>query len=564
MTRLRTSFSALFAATAILGCGDGEYTSTSKATPTSSAVPASTSTAGAPAAPSKQPQWLFANDDQGAFPKDRVLDVQVTISDDAWAKLIATAKKEVWSVADVSIDGQNLGEIGIRPKGEYSLDSCVDDTGKLTCEKLSFKLKFNEVDPEGRFYGLKKLVLNQVLDGAAVFRETLGYQIFNDFGIVAPRTSYAVLTVNGKSLGLYRVVEVIDGRFTAHHFADGDGNLYKEAWPVKTSTTYFKTALETNEETATHDGMLAFAKDMLAASDEEVPQALAKYTDLDRMLDYMAVDYAIANWDGITTFYAGSWGHTNHNFYFYQDEAAPRFTLIPWDLNATFLLQHWLGDIPPWNALDADCNAMIPTKDDPDMYTIPAGCDPVIRAIALSRDGYHASVRRLLDQVFVVDQLNARIDEYVKQVTPALMNDPFVRSAELTSAAEYMKGQFPAFRARLEAALTETPTAAAGPSATTAVDDESGGACSALCGASTQLACYAAATCLSDCETRLVAPLIAACPEELLQPFATCLVAAPQPAICSNGVLMPNSAACPNQYQALLACASGIFPTSSP
>jgi spore coat protein H len=457
MTQLTTSFSVLFGATLMLGCGDGQHMSPSRATPTSSAVPTSTSNAKTPSSPSNQTQWLFADDEHGVFPKDRVLDIQVAIREEAWAKLMATAKREVWSVADVSIDGQILGEIGIRPKGEYSLDSCIDDSGKLTCEKLSFKLKFNQVTPEGRFYGLKKLVLNQILDGAAVFRETLAYQIFNDFGIVAPRTSYAVLTVNGQSLGLYGVVEVVDGRFTARHFADGDGNLYKEAWPTKTSTTYFKEALETNEEVATHEGMLAFAKDMLAAGDDALPQTLARYTDFDRMLDYMAVDYAIANWDGVTTFYAGSWGRTNHNFYFYQDEAASRFTLIPWDLNATFVLEHWLGDIPPWNALDVDCNAMIPIKDSSDLYTIPAACDPVIRAIALSTDSYKASARRLLDRVFVLDKLYARIDEYVKQVTPSLRNDPFVSRAELTSRAEYMKELLPAFRARLEAVLSEPP-----------------------------------------------------------------------------------------------------------
>jgi spore coat protein CotH len=49
--------------------------------------------------------------------------------------------------------------------------------------------------------------LNQITDGAAPFVETLAYQIYSDFGILAPRTSYAVLSVNGKSLGIYRVVE---------------------------------------------------------------------------------------------------------------------------------------------------------------------------------------------------------------------------------------------------------------------------------------------------------------------------------------------------------------------
>ncbi|MGC4065182.1 MAG: CotH kinase family protein [Polyangiaceae bacterium] len=174
-------------------------------------------------------EWRYETTDEGVFPKDRVLDIQVKMSDEAWTRLIATAKQEVWSTAEVTIDGQSVGMIGIRPKGEYSLDSCVDDRGQLICEKLSLKLKFNEVDADGRFYGLKRLALNQILDGAAVFKETLAYHIFNSFGVTAPRTSYATVSLNGKSLGMYTVVEMIDGRFTDMRFDNGSGNLYKRA-----------------------------------------------------------------------------------------------------------------------------------------------------------------------------------------------------------------------------------------------------------------------------------------------------------------------------------------------
>jgi hypothetical protein len=399
-------------------------------------------------------EWKYATTDDGVFPKDRVLDIQVNMDEAAWTRLIATAKQEVWSTADVSIDGQSLGTIGIRPKGEYSLDSCVDNRGQLICDKLSLKLKFNEVAPDKRFYGLKRLALNQILDGAAVFNETLSYHIFNRFGIAAPRTSYATVTVNGESLGLYTAVEMVDGRFTDTHFENGDGNLYKEAWPDRLDEDYFASALETNEETATHEGLLAFASDMLAASDAELPQTLAKYMNLDKMLDYMAVDYAIANWDGITTFYAGDWGHHNHNFYLYQDEGSARFTLIPWDVNATFFLEHWLGDIKPWDALDADCDAWVLTAESTDLYTIPASCDPTIRALALSKDGYHRSVKRLLDEVFVVEPLTKQVDAYLSQVATAMQNDPFVSASQVRGSAQYIKGQIAILRTRLEAVLT--------------------------------------------------------------------------------------------------------------
>ena len=64
-------------------------------------------------------------------------------------------------------------------------------------------------------------------------REGVGYGLFRDAGVVAPRTAFAWLTVNGKPQGLFVVVEEIDDRFVAANFPDGgEGNLYKEVWPT--------------------------------------------------------------------------------------------------------------------------------------------------------------------------------------------------------------------------------------------------------------------------------------------------------------------------------------------
>jgi spore coat protein H len=442
---------------AVAGCGETDSSSGDRGGVGGTGLGASGGQAGfageAQGGASAVGEELYDTVDEGVFPKNRVLDIQVTMAAADWTNLIATAAQEVWSSADVTIDNQSVGRIGIRPKGEYSLDSCIDDAGNLVCEKLSLKLKFDHSDPEGRFYGLKKLNLNNILDGGTLYTETLGYQIYNDFGIIAPRTSYATITVNGAAQGIYRVVEAVDGRFTKAHFANGDGNLYKEAWPARTDESYFAVALETNDDTATHEAFIVFATDMLAATDEELPATLSKYMNLDKVLDYMAVDYGIANWDGITTFYAGDWGQANHNYFMYQAEGGSTFTLIPWDLNATFLLDHWLGDIQPWDTLDADCGARIPTRDDATLYTIPSSCDPMIRAIALSKDGYHASVQRLLDEVFVLDKLNEQVDAYAAQVSDVMANDPFMSAGDVAGGADYIKSQLVILRDRLQAVV---------------------------------------------------------------------------------------------------------------
>jgi len=390
--------------------------------------------------------------DQAVFPQDRVLRVEISLPEQAWQDLIATADQEQYTSAEVTIDGHAVGTVGLRFKGEYSLWSCVDDTGKLTCDKLSLKLKFTEYDPEKRFHGLKRLNFNNLVDEGAIVRESISYRLFRDMGIIAPRTSFAVVSVNGQSQGLYSVVEEVDGRFTDDRFAQGDGNLFKEAWPADTASGYFSYRLENNQETATFDAFQAFASEMLTAQDEQLVQTLGKWMDLDYLMTYMAVDYAIANWDGVTTFYCGDWGCQNHNYYMYQEENAPKFWLIPWDLNATLMVDHWLGKIPPWDELDVDCVNYIPGKE-PDTLSRPAGCDPMIRAIALNRDAYRAAVRRVLAEGFVPERLNAQIDDIVKLVTPALQVDPFLSLSRLAGAISWTKGQIQQLRARLEAVI---------------------------------------------------------------------------------------------------------------
>jgi len=387
--------------------------------------------------------------DEGVFPADRILQVEVTLPDGAWEALIANAEQEQYTRAEVTIDGQALGTIGLRFKGEYSLWSCVDATGKLICDKLSLKMKFTEYDPEQRFYGLKRLNFNNLVDEAGIVREAISYRVYRDMGIIAPRTGFAVVKVNGESQGLYTVVEEVDGRFTDDRFPQGNGNLFKEAWPENTSAAYYSSHLENNQETATFEAFQSFASDMVAATDGQLVQALGKWMDLDYLMTYMAVDYAIANWDGITTFYCGSWGCSNHNYYIYQEETKPKFWLIPWDLNATLMVDHWLGNISPWDQLDVDCVNYIPGKESTTL-TRAAGCDPMIRAIALNRDAYHSAVRRVLNEAFIPDRLNAQIDDIVKLVTPAVQVDPYLSQSRLSGSISWTKGQILQLRKRLE------------------------------------------------------------------------------------------------------------------
>ena len=148
-----------------------------------------------------------------------------------WADLIAHAREEQYRAATQRVEGEVVGLVGLRFKGGISsLRNCVDGAGNVKCSKLSMKIKFNEYEPALRFHGLKRLNFQSILEGSRL-RERLAYHLFREMGVEAPRAVHAWLVMNGEPLGLYGLVENIDGRFTDEHFERGDGNLYKEQWP---------------------------------------------------------------------------------------------------------------------------------------------------------------------------------------------------------------------------------------------------------------------------------------------------------------------------------------------
>ena len=190
---------------------------------------------------------------------------------------------------------------------------------------------------------------------------------------------------------------------------------------------------------------------MMAADDAHLPKALAVYMDIDYLLRYMAVDFAIANWDGITTFYCGlTWACLNHNYYVYQEEELPFFWLIPWDLEATFLLDHWLGPVEPWDELEPKCEDIPIMPGETDMYIRPAGCDPMNRAIALAdRPLYEKYLKEILENHIEREVMLRKIDALVTLITPYIESDPDMDIESWQAEIEWQIGELDQVRARV-------------------------------------------------------------------------------------------------------------------
>jgi spore coat protein CotH len=251
------------------------------------------------------------------------------VADDDWAWLNENELLEQYVPATLLFEGEAISQAAVRYKGFFGALRLCFVGGERSCDKLSLKLKFSEYDDSLRFHGLKRLNFHSMEGDPTKLHDMLGYGLFREAGVFAPRTTYAKLVVNGELLGLFAVVEQIDGSFTRSRFADGGrGNVYKEVWPVGTSDQMYLDALRTNrEEEPSVEKMARFAADLAAAADDTFVPLLEEWTDFDALMNYLAVDRVIDNWDGIVAWYCvpeafasvmGRSGCFNHNYYWYE------------------------------------------------------------------------------------------------------------------------------------------------------------------------------------------------------------------------------------------------------
>lgn len=221
--------------------------------------------------------------------------------------------------ADVTVDGEALARVGVSKKGLL---------GSMSSDKPSLKIDTDEfVDGQLLANGTERVVLNNVVQDPGYVNTCLGYRIFEDAGLPAPRCNFALVTVNGEDLGVYVHVEAVKKDFLARHFDDVDGDLYEGTLSdfVDGMTGTFEADTESTDPLLAPVHALTAA---LALPDDEVLDAVAALVDLDAFYRFWATESLVAHWDGYSS-------NTN-NFFVYRDPSSDRTTFVPWGADALF------------------------------------------------------------------------------------------------------------------------------------------------------------------------------------------------------------------------------------
>jgi len=97
--------------------------------------------------------------DEEVFPKDKVIDVKITLDNDDFQDMLDNASEEEMKTASVDYNGKHFDNIGIRTKGNLSLRSVVQMEDS---DRYSFKLSFDEYVNQ-TLDGISKINLNATL-----------------------------------------------------------------------------------------------------------------------------------------------------------------------------------------------------------------------------------------------------------------------------------------------------------------------------------------------------------------------------------------------------------------
>lgn len=400
---------------------------------------------------------IMEPEDEAAYIYDqkKIHTFEIELTEEDLKKVNNNPAAEQYVPARLHFEGVTY-DVGYRYKGGIGsfMAPCTRPLkGKKKAGKCSVKVSFNWSDPEGRIFGLKKLLFHSMNEDHSMLRERLGYSLFREMGVPAARATHAILKVNGET-DIYALVEQIDGRFTRSRFTEGGkGNLYKEIWPIHDNPEAYIKALKTNEdENPSTDRIIKFKDATLSG-----PDTMREWIDHDIMVSYITVDRVIMHDDGPFHFYcvASARGNNpkspgNHNYYWYEAKDVDHFWLIPWDLDHSFISMHqneasnqshldWDWRQAPEDTKCGQCGNVLDSL----RRSIPPSCDPVVQNFQAWIQDYEAKVDEFLEGPLSKAKVDAKIKTWQAQLEKAgypIEEKPLSKLQELIEMARSNRG----------------------------------------------------------------------------------------------------------------------------
>jgi spore coat protein H len=324
------------------------------------------------------------------FDSTNIVRIAITIPEDGMNALRRTRQnfggepvKRPEAKASVSDGTRTYTDVAIHLKGAAGSFRPVDSKPGLT-------LNFDKFVKGQTFHGLKKLSLNNSQQDPSYLCEKLSREIYRKAGVPVPRTDYALVTLNGRNLGLYVLAEGFNKQFLGQHFKKNGGNLYDGGFCQEITGNLTLNSGDNEKDRSGLDRLIKAANKTRESNDLA---DLAGALDVDRFVTMTALDVLFCHWDGYAL--------NRNNYRVYHDPESNKMVFMPHGLDQLF----GRGRGMPDTAINPHMNGM------------------VARAVMGTREGralYHKRLGELRTNYFQSTALIARARELEARIQAAL------------------------------------------------------------------------------------------------------------------------------------------------
>lgn len=320
----------------------------------------------------------------------------------------------------LTIDGERIGEVGVRKKGFI---------GSISAQRPSLKLKLHAYAKSRSYRGIKRLTLNNNLQDPSQVKQYLTYKWFRKAGLPAPRCGFARVSVNGHDLGIYSNVEPVKKPMLRDRFGSADGTLYESTagdFSVPSLGSFeTKTNVRADDRSA-----LKKVIAILDSAGEDRAARIAKLVDLDQFIRFWSAEMMLGHWDG----YAGN----RNNFFVYLEPRSNRFVFLPWGAD---------GGLESGNPFI--------TEEVPWLIRAKGRLCKLVWSDPTYRRRYLATVKRMIDEWWDTDAFVSELRRVTTMIRPAV----HVPHAEFDKAVASVRAYVQSVVPHLRKELIEPPTA---------------------------------------------------------------------------------------------------------
>ncbi|WP_297957001.1 carbohydrate-binding domain-containing protein [uncultured Ruminococcus sp.] len=352
------------------------------------------------------------NEDQlygSFFDQKQVHKIDVKMSENDWKNFLSVCKNEEWVPCDLTIDGEEFKNVGIRAKGNSSI--MMVNNGKY-----SFRFKLDKYDKYTNYHGLTEFCMNNFYSDASCMRDLLCYNAMYCIDGVAPKSSYSDMYVNGKLYSFYYAIEQPGTTLAERYGIDDDTNLYKATERSNQGGGMMMMGGDSYSTFTTKMPVsnldLKFGKDEQLAHLEELKTEINKLSssnykfiedimDVPSFLKGFAVNSVMCNYDSYN-------GSLAHNYYLIYTGGKHYF--VGWDYNLS--LGAFMGGA---DAVNSDVTTSL--------YQAEIADRPFAKLLQVPEyyDMYVGYVKEILNYYSNPEQY---VSEYASMIRPHVQADP--------------------------------------------------------------------------------------------------------------------------------------------